>query len=596
MALNEDKVNGLGGKLASKVTEQLVRAKVATAERLAEHTVRTGMGLQEQFFRLTGSEIKATIGPAWAEIADEPDMPEWTRAMGEFLSRGHGQWQTLLAGTLTGAAMGSGIGALFTNWLTPGISAIMAKSPSIRLSPEQAAAVDVRGLNWGADLFQEAAGQGINRERYDALRQLAVATLAPSDVLELYRRHLMDDGDYKRYMSRIGFEGSHATQFKALARTLITPADAVAMVNRSVVSDKQFEGILVVNGYTAEDAQRMQELGGEPPPPELLYTAFRRGFIDADRLKRGIVQGPIRNEWFDVLERMQYRSMAPDSAASAVTQGHMTLDEGQAVAKEYGLNPKDFEILVETSGRPPGVEFAAEAFNRGLIDSATYDAMFLESAIKNRYLPVLRQMRTRLLPQETARSMLAKGVITAERTAAVLKGHGFSPEDVESLIAAASTDRSQPTRDLSLSAVRELYAEQEITAEDATAMLLGLGFDATEAQWELDLADLARVRTFRNAVITRVKTGFVKGLLSEADAVTTLDSLQVPNARRDTLISLWTIEQQTVTRDLTPAQLIAGAKKGIMPTEDALARLVGQGYADSDARVLLATAGVSVGP
>lgn len=592
MALSQDKVDGIGGKLAGKVTEQLVRAKVATAERLAEHTTRVGMSLQEQFFALTGSEIKATIGPAFAEIADEPDMPKWARDVGQFLSRGHGQWQTLLAGTLFGTAMGSGLGALFTNALTPGIAAMISKFPNIRLSPEQAAAVEVRGLNWGADLQQEAAGQGINADRYLALKQLAVSTLAPGDVIELYRRKLMDDGDYKRYMNRLGMEGSHATQMKQLARTIISPADAVALVNRSAVTAEEFVGILGINGYTEKDALRLQELGGEPPAPELLYTAFRRGLIDSDRLRRGIVQGPIRNEWFDVLEAMQYHSMSPDGAASAVTQGHMTLDRGQEIAKEYGLDPDDFAILVETSGRPPGVEFAGEAFNRGLIDDATYGEMFLESAIKNRYLPLLRAMRTRLIPQETARSMLAKGVITAERCAEILKGHGFSADDIAALIEASTIERSQPTRDLSLSAVRELYAEQEISAADATDMLLALGFDETEAQWELDLADLARVRTYRNAVITRVRAGYVKGLLSEEDAVTTLDTLAVPPARRDTLIGLWQVEQQTVTRDLTPAQLVAAAKKSIIPMDVAVSRLVGQGYAEQDALVLLANSGV----
>lgn len=589
----DSQLDGFGGKLAGKITEQLVRGKLSTAERLAEHHTRLAMNVQEAFFGLTGSEIKRTIGPVWAQIADEPEFPQWARDTGDFLSRGHGQWQTLLAGGLTGAAMGSGLLQLFSNWLTPGIAAIMSKNPFIRLTPEQAAAVEVRGLNWGANLELEAAGQGLNAERYQAIKQLAVQTLSPADVVDLFRRGVFDRGDAKRYFNRIGMEGNHGTMLLELARTHIDMASAVALLNRDGLTAAEFVAVAKINGYSKDDAERLGQLGGEPPAPELLYGAFRRGIIDEGRLRRGIVQGPIRPEWFDVIAAMQYHRMTPDSAASAVTQGHLSLADGQQVAQAYGLLPDDFAIIVETSGRPPGVEFAGEAFNRGLITDDEYSAMFLESAIKNRYLPVMRQMRTRLVPQETARMLLTRGVITRERAAEILKGHGFSPDDAEALILAGEVERSQPTRDLSLSAVRELYAEQEITAEDARAMLIALGFDAVEADWELDLADLARVRTYRNAVVSRVRAGFVKGLIAEGDAITALDTLSVPPGRRDTLLQLWSIEQATVTRDLTPAQVVAAAKKQLLTPAEALARLVGQGYAESDAAVLLALQGVT---
>jgi hypothetical protein len=219
--------------------------------------------------------------------------------------------------------------------------------------------------------------------------------------------------------------------------------------------------------------------------------------------------------------------------------------------------------------------------------------MFLESSIKNAYIPVMRQMRTNLIPEITARSLLAKGVADVAWTTRNLLQHGFSEEDAGLIVASATVEKTQATRDLSLAAIRELYADQEISADDATQMLMSLGYDENEAAWELALADMARVRTYRNSVITRVRSGFVKGLLTEQDVVTTLDALGVPPARRDTLLSIWQIEMQTVTRDLTPAQIVSAAKKGIMLYADSLARLVGQGYAQQDAQVLLALSGLT---
>lgn len=590
-----DGTSSIGGRIAEKVTEQVVRGKVSAFERLVPHAIRTGMGLQEEFFRLTGKEVRETIGPLYAVLADHPESPDWLRKTTEFLSRGHGQWQTLLAGTMTGAAMGGGLISLITNEMNPVVTAVIAANPHIQLSPAEAAAAKVRGLGALRDLEFEAARSGIDRERFAILQDLNTTRLAPGEIVELYRRGDLDQATALRFLHLVGFDGDHAKRLLTLSRTHITLADAGQMWNRSIVTTAELEDIAAVNGFTAQDAHRFAELGGEPPSPELLYRAYRRGFIDTDRLRRGIVQGPVRTEWFDVLERMQYGSMTPEQAGSAVTQGHMTIERGREIAKEYGLEPKDFEVIVETSGRPPGVDFASEAFNRGFITEAQFDAMFLESAIKNRYLPLLRQMRTRLIPQETARSLLAKGVADVGWTTQTLLAHGFSPEDAERLIAGATAEKTQATRDLSLSAVRELYAEQEITTDVALEMLASLGYDEDESHWELALADLARVRTYRNAVISRVRAGYVKGLTDVAAATTTLDSLNIPATRRDTLLQLWDIERETVTRDLTPAQIVTAAKKSFLDYATALSRLQGQGYAMEDAQILLANAGVLPG-
>lgn len=589
-----DATAGIGGKIGGRVADYLTRSYLSTKDQSSGHLIRVGMQMQDEFFRLTGGELKRTVGPLLGQLADAPDGPKWARDTFQFLARGQGQWQTMLGGALMGAALGSGILELINNELNPLITPVIAANPHGKFTPEQAAAVQAHGLNWGADLAYEAAQKGLDSNRYNALVELATTVLSPDVIVELYRRGELDRAAALRFLTRAGFEGDHAKRLLVLARTHLTLPDASAMYNRSIITLDELRNIGIVNGYSATDALRYGELGGEPPSPELLYAAYRRGVISADRLKRGITQGPIRNEWIDVIEQMQYHSMTPDSAASAVTQGHMTLQRGETIAKEYGLKPEDFAVIVETAGRPPGLEFAAEAYLRGFITDRQWEEMFLESAIKNRYIPVMRQMRTRLLPQETARSMLAKGVITETRCAEILTQHGFAPDDVRALIASSTMERSAPQRDLSLSTVRALYVEQEISADDASEMLRALGFDDNEIGWELALAEIARVRTYRNAAVTRIKSGYVKGLLSQQDVSTSLDALRVPPGRRDALMDIWDIERTTVTRDLTPAQIITGAKKGIIDPPTALSRLMGQGYAEDDAAVLLLSANVAL--
>ncbi len=594
MATNRDREDQVAGKIAGRVAEYLANIHLATKERATGLVVKQVMAAQHEFFRLVGSEIRATVSPVWDALAAQPESPDWLKRTGDFVGAGRGQWAAMLGGTATGAAMGGGLITLLSNEMAPGIGAMMAANPMMRLSPETIALAKARGLIVHIDPVKEAANNGINRERFDILTALNTQVMGPEVIVELFRRGLVDRDFAKILFHRAGFDVDHGGRLLQLARTHISMADASSMWNRSIIDDDALVHIGAVNGYTRDDALAYRELGGEPPAPEVLYTAFRRGFIDTDRLRRGIVQGPIRNEWFDVLEKLQFRSMTPEQAAGAVTQGHLDADRGQQIAREYGLNPDDFEVLIETAGAPPGVEFASEAYNRGFITDDEFGSMFLESRIKNRYLPLLRRMRQRLMPQETARSMLAKGAMSAERCAEILAAHGYGPDDVAVFIDAATTERTTATRDLSLSTILELYAEQEIPPETATDLIVGLGYDATEAEWLIGLADVRRVRTFRNAVITRVKNGYVKGFFDDQIAGTTLDGLGVPPTRRDTLLALWGIERDTVTKDLTPAQIVAAAKKELMDTNTAVSRLVGQGYDQGDAVILLQLSSVPV--
>jgi len=586
----------LGAKVGERIAELVVRATSLSRERATDHIVRTAMAAQEDFFRLTGSEVERTIGPLWGRVAAHPDAPEWFRDTAGFVATGKGQWKTLLAGAATGMVMGGGIMGLVTNELQPVIGPMIGSNPHGIFAPVDAAILVSRGLADRGQMVDDAAQGGINADRFTQLVAVNSTYLTLSEVLILLNRGLIDEDFARKLLTLAGYP--HDTQELALPlRHMPLSADTVAsMWTRSIVSTEEGAAIAAETGVSREDFVRLTELYGMPPAPEILYLAYRRGIIDRDRLQRGVVQGPIRNEWFDVLEATQFHSMTPDQAASAVTQGHLSVQRGQEIAKEYGLHPDDFVTLIETAGLPPGVEFASEAYNRGFITDDEFGAMFLESRIKNRYLPLLRTMRTRLLPQETARSLLAKGVITRERTMATLLGHGFSPEDAEALIAGSLVEKGQAARDLSQATTLALYEEQEITPEDALGMLEALGYDESEAQLLLLLTDAKRLRTYTNAVITKVRAGVVKGLLDQEEAVTTLDALGVPPTRRAALLEIWDIERTTVTRDLTPAQIVQAAKKtaDLMPPQAALSRLIGQGYAESDARILLRISGVQV--
>jgi hypothetical protein len=588
--LMSDDVNQVGtpgGSFMSKVAKLVADGAIYGQTRMGPVRKQIGRELLDDFTNHMSDEAREALSPLLRLISNSPDINPEVGQLFKFMAEARGQWQMLAAGTTTGALMSGGLFALFTNELNPVILPIIAANPNGILTPSDAAAAYARRLGGPPDWDQEARKGGISWDRFKTLVELHRPQIPFIQILELYNREAISRDVAVGELKAHGFGDNNINRILSLSHQLLTPEQLAAMVNRDIVSLDDGERIAKRSGVDAEDFHRLTLLGGDPLAVGDLAVAYRRGFIDRETFEHGIIQGPLRKEWFPVLEQLQFNRMSTVDAADAVNQGHMSADDGARVAHENGMEPEDFRVLLKTAGQPPGVEFAQEAWLRGFITEDQFDTMFLESRIKNIYLPLLKKMATRLVPQETMRMLYRKGVYTVEQLARGLLEHGFSESDAEALIAAEQVERTATTRELTRAQIVDLYEEQIISLSEAVEMLIGMGYDDNEARAMVELADMARLRKFVNSAISKVKSAYVNGHTDEVTASAQLDALRVPNEQRDSLFFLWDIERTTITKTLTPSQIRQAFKKDLMPRNDALARLINQGYDEGDADLFL---------
>lgn len=587
MAGNRTDRATFGAKLGERLADLGTRAYLSSRSQVTPHVVKTAMHIQEEFFKLTGFEIVKTVGPLWEQIAAHPDVAPWAKDTAKFAAAGKGQWATLLNASVLGQAMGSSIFDVVNNAIAPSIAGMLASDPNQRLSAEQAAAAWARGV-WPYDRARlEAAWRGVNLERFETIAEMNRAHY-PFDVgVALLRRGQVAESEVMLSMQRQGFDEHTARNLISLRQVDLTPADLAAMWNRSIVSTEEGREIAARSGMLPRDFDRLTELGGEPLAPQDLLLAFRRGIIDEKRLQRGIVQGPTRTEWFDVLKALQYYPMSTSDALTAWGQGHLSDGELEAIANQNGLRSQDITPLKESAGTAPGIEFMLDALSRGIMTDEQVIAGIKESRPKNKYIPIIMAMRERLVPQETARMLYRKGIISRDEVASILTKHGFNATDVAHLIAAEEDQQTETVKDLTQSQVLELYADRAIDETTAADMLSSLGFAESSVQLLLSLADVRRIRKFIDAAVSRLHTNYVARKLDRTTAIATMDALGVAPAQRDDYLTLWDIESRTVTKALTTAQIVSAAKQGFIDAIDALDRLEGQGYAPDDARILL---------
>lgn len=580
-------VSSVGGGVAGRLAKVVADATIYTRQKMGPHAKSVALSALGDFTDLMSDESKSAIGPLLTKISEDPDLSPEARALVDFMLLKRGQWQALAASSATGVAFAGGIVNLLTNELNPVILRLIAANPNNVISPADAASAVARGIDGPPTWDVEANKSGISDERFKALVEMNKAMPAVAYILDMVNHNVIGENVALHYLQRHGFQDREARNLLALRRFVITPADLGAMWNRGIVSTDEGARIAAMSGVSEQDWKRITELGGEPLPPGDLGEAFRRGFIDADRYRRGIVQGPIRNEWFDVLDKLQFSRMSTVDAADAVNQGHITLAQGTEVAHQNGLVPTDFAVLIESAGTPPGIDFATEALNRGFIGVDEFTRMFKESRIKNRYGPLLLQMRTRLIPQETVRLLYRNGVYPRDKTLETLMAHGFTAEDAAALLALEETRQDETTKELTRAQIVDMYDEQILDAATTRELLVALGYAEANVDLMIALADIKRTQRFVNAAVARVRSAFITGKLDDIEVSAQLDALQVSPQQRDELLAIWDIDRTTISKTLTPAQIRQAFKKDFIQETEAVARLVAQGYDDTDANLYL---------
>ena len=581
----------LGGSVGGRLARVVADATAYTRQRMAPHQAAVAQKILADFTNHVSDELRGVMGPLWAQVADDPATPAVMRDLLGTMATQRGQAWAWVQGTATSTALGGGLLLVVQNTLYPTLSTIIRLHPNLPLAPADAAAAVARGIWTPADGRYDAGGQGIAQNRFDTLVELNRALLGASEVLEMMRRGELDPPGAVAKLRRAGYSDVDAAHLVHVAGRIVSTPDIAAMWNRGIITTEQAWHMGDRDGTARTDMDRFLELGGEPPPLEPLLLAWRRGIIDEARVDRALRQSPIRFEYIDVVKSLQWQPLSPEVAANSVNQGHLSKQEAAREAGYSGVRPEHFDLLIENAGLPPGVELATEAWNRGLLTDEQFESAFLESRLKNRYVPLYKALRWRLIPQETLRRMYRAGAITREQTLERLGWLGFSPEDREALLLADDSGPDDATRELSKTEILTLFTDRAITEVEAREFLAELGYGEGEISWLIILAQIRQSKRFADAVVTRLRAGYVAHRLDAGEASGIMDSLLIPPEQRDELIRLWDLERLATTRGLTVAQIQTAMRRSILSPEQGRARFIEQGYSEADADVLVALTG-----
>lgn len=339
-------------------------------------------------------------------------------------------------------------------------------------------------------------------------------------------------------------------------------------------------------GLDSPNFEIMYNLAGNPPAPQELLVAFRRGIIDANRLAHGIRQSLLRDEWIDVIEALQFEPMSTGVAIEAAVQGHLSQDEARTIARQNGLKAEHFKPMFDTAGSPPGIRDVLELWNRGEISRADARQAIEESPFKPVYTDLLLKLAVQLPPREAIVLMISRGVIDHNTAVHKFKQLGYSDQDATFLTQEAFNRKMTPERDLTKSEITSLYTAGLLDRARTHEFLTKLGFSNDEAEMIINLVDAGNARRVVQTAQSKVHSLYIGYRIERPEASSTLDGLGVRPDVRDQLLRVWTLERDSNAKDLTLAQLTAAFKADLISRDEYLGRVSRLGYTDDDALLL----------
>lgn len=518
---------------------------------------------------------------------------------------------------LTGAVMGVGIGGAARDALAPTMEVARQSAWGQRairvLSAGEAAAASVRGIDHGIDYPDDAKREGVGRNRFRVLEDLARTRPGLPVLLDLWRRDPGAGGDVQTALRREGYTEMWVDRLMQLRNVLPPVSDLVRFGVREVYNpplrdelglDAEFpEGFANAAervGLSRQTARDYWAAHWELPSLEQLIEMLYRtdltpaGFRNA---LKAIDIAPVWRRRFEEISRripplqdmirFAVREAYDDRAAAdlGLDDDYPSLFTSQAGL--HGMAEVDARRYWRAHWRLPSPTMGYEMLHRRIITrdqlGRLLKALDYPSVWRGRLMDISYRVPGRI----DLRRMLGEGVLTRAQVLDGYKDLGYTDTWAERLTTFAERTATGATRDLTAAQLGAQYEGYQLTRAALLRELRQLRYSDVEAEALADLGDARRVKKYRDAVIGKAHSQYIGGFITEAQSAAALGELHLARKSVDELLRLWRVERDIAVTKLTAREIRAAYRRGTVALEDAVAQLRARGYSDADARTFL---------
>lgn len=577
----------IGDKLGPKLSRLIADTVIATKKGLlpTEHKIRV-KAIQDTIDRM-GREFAAFHRPVLGQVLESPDLSQETRDMLTSAASGEHQWQAVAGFALSTSGVGASLSSVINNDIAPTVRSIIARSPGQIPDAATIATMIARNIIGEGGGRRNIAEAGFDDYWATALIKAGQSVPPPDAVYQMLNRKIIGVAEAQDLIGRNGIPPSLVNPVLSLNEQILAPPDAALAVLRGNITHE--EGIKAAHaaGVSAADFETLIGNTGEPPGVMDLLSAFRRGFIDEQELRHGILQSRVRNEWIPTILKMRFQPMTTADAIDATVQNHLSEAEARHIAEQNGLEPSAFDPLRLTAGEPLNKTEMLRLHRMGKATTAEVKQALRESRLKDKYIDHALELTVNIPPLFAIRQMLTAGAINDAEAARLLAEDGYQESVIKAIIKSAKKTKTTKVRTVTEGMLSELYQEQAISAQQFIEHLKVIGYSHAEAEEIKEVDDWRIAKVNRDHAIGRIRAAYTGRKITEQVASAELDALQIPASMRDKLFADWDIEIRSSVRLLSEAQIVAAWFIQLFTNDEAIAKLEHLGYSAADARTLL---------
>lgn len=576
-----------GARLGTRVAHIVTQAMVSTHRSLLDTKRKLAMVVFNEMSNEISDEVDATIGHILVGMAEAYERDGAAAGMLHFMAHGRGQMKALSGSSVAASSLTWALSAIINNELAPLVYEGVAAKPQQLPDANTLALFAATGRMLQKDAVYGIAANGYEGQFSKAMIDASYSYPNVSDALDMYRKALITQETFFEYMTKNAVPADAAQLYLQLVNQPVSAQDAAVAYLRGAISSDQMRSLAEVNGWSAYDLQVYLDSIGEPPGVVELLEAERRGFIDTETLRKGILQSRVRDEWIPVLQALAYSPMSIADAVNGAVQGHLPYDAAASIANQNGLEPGAFDVLYQTAGSPLSRTELNDLFNRGVITSDQVKQGLRESRLKDKYVDVAFELRRRMIEPRELGAMVRNGVLSHETAVEYAMASGFTAEDATLIVDSNVSSKLQGYRDRIVSSIETLYMDNAITQQQARELIVSMNYTGTEADFILSAAEYHReARSFSTAV-NAVRSKYVGRHIDRGEASSLLDAMGMPSTQREYLLGLWQVEEVANVRSLTPKQIVDAVGLNMIDQTDGKSRLMTLGYSSGDADMLL---------
>ncbi len=477
------------GEFAGGIRDGITRSIEATANRIQEavqgfvalvsqlpEALELAFGNALEFvFGFTGEELAGVIGDHFAPALDELEGSEFLPDWIKKLSPEHASPLAPVLAFVGGIAVASSLGSIITILSSP---------------------------------YLERAAQGMSARAQQSIPPIQT-------VIEGWRRGLLTEEQATELTLRSGFPPELTEFLQRIDKQLLRLDEVQALNLRGVIEDGDADNRLIQLGFASDDIPLLKNLFFIRPPVQ------------------------------DVI-RMAVREVFTPEIAERFGQFEDFPEEFVAAAHEVGLRESDALNYWAAHWDLPSIGQGFEMLHRRVIESDELDILLRARDVMPFWRDKLTAISFRPLTRVDVRRMHLEGVITEAEVFDAYLDFGYAPANARRMTdftvawnARREESQEKENKDNTKSEITKLYRLRRIGSEDAISMLVDIGIKPEASAITIALVDFQREDNLIEQRIKTVQRQFTGAQITEEEALTLLDGLNLSNEESQTRVALW---------------------------------------------------------